>query len=283
MKLIGKKYSELTKQQISNIFYHVHAGSGPWKFTVDEISKEDALSLLGPYYTFDVAKVIPAEYLDDEEFMRKFIKKIKPITYPSSLTYASERLRNKADFVSYAIDEHGFNALFALEADKNKYYSNKASKLLKNKKFIIEELRKDRYSEELVNGEEQKVFDKRKKSLIALYLTKFSEVIQTDKSLLIEAIRLHPESYFSAKSEFLHDEEVLVEFFKSILEIESNEFYLARKVEVKDTKFKFVKKLCESVSELPSDAKIRKKIYSSLAKKMIQKYDVKSNEEELTL
>ena len=273
MKLIGKKYNELTQQQIINIMTYVHADKGPWRFTVEEITKDEALGLLEKFYSFDVAEVVPEEFLDDEEFMMEFVSRVYPVTYPSALAYASDRLKNKPDFVSFCIEKHGSAAVIALLS------KNKTSKLLSNKKFVLEELRKDRYKE--VDG--KKEIDTFEKEFIAKNLAEYSTVIKSNKSLIIEAIRINPESYFHIDEELSNDEDILIELFKSILERDGYYKWLISKVVTDNKKLKHIKKLCLKIAELPSDSKLRRALYKKLANKMIEKLEVKEQEEGLSV
>ncbi len=267
MKKIGISYKDLTEKQLNSIIEIVKKGKA-YRFTTDEISKQEAISLCSKKGVFSayLAKIVPEEYLDDQEFMQKFVSIIRPIHYDSVALYASNRLKQNLEFASFCIDKHGEFAISALAGGNAGLYDY--SQVLLDKNFVLNEIKKIRMKKVFENGKSSEILSEDKANRILTAFVQYSPVIRDNKKLMIRSIKIDPYTYRFIDKSIANDEEVIMAVFESILENGQN-YYLAKLIEEPtNKKLKKIRDLCLKISELPANAKTRNLIYRKLAKTM---------------
>ncbi len=265
---LGIKYRDLSEKELNSIIEDVRNGK-VCRFSTDEISKQEAVSLCSKksIYSAYLVKMIPEEYFDDKEFMQGFVSAVRPVQNYSVAIYASNRLKEDPEFASFCIDKHGAFAVSALAGDNDgeSYHS----KILLDKKFVLNEIYKTRRNEVFQNGKMTEYISEDKANKILTAFAEFSPVIRDNKELMIRSIKIDPYTYKFVDKSIANDEEIIMAFLETILEKEK-EYYLVQLIdEPSNKKLKKARALCLKICELPSTAKARKLIYKKLALALI--------------
>lgn len=276
------KYKDLTEAEVKKMVAAHH------RFTTEEMSLEDAIEIFKPLKNGSffrsyilLEEIVPKEYLKEKEFFKGIIPLRYPLTYRSVLAYADSSLKNDRELIDFAIDTHGSDAISALvdhidpentevlkeaKKDKNVYIEPSknsdgeiisykiCSNLLKDTNFISDTLKK---------AEQTK--DNR---YIASSLMDASSTCSSNLEMAIKAVSIDASSILCADKELFENEKFLTVCFRSL--IENNKYGYAknidRRYEKENKEVQKLIKICKKIFELPSDAKLRTKIYQKMAK-----------------
>lgn len=284
------RFSELTQEEI---FKKVNEG---YQFTPDEISVEEAISLFDKLPNGTIfksyhllGKVIPVEYLDSKEFVMGIIPKRYPVTYESLLAYASPKLKNDREVVSFAIQCHGARAVSALATSFSSIRMQDQTELEQardNPDLIVEKSTNrsfgDNYTiksklledEEFVSAEIDKTLCEDGDQYIADEFMMHSKVCVSSMDLASKCVAIYPYSVTRADISLQEDKELYIKALTIAIDngLYVNAWKILKKLDIQDEKlFGKLDKLTLKLAHLPNTAKIRKAMYEKALRRCVDK------------
>ena len=205
---IDKKPSELSKDELSSYMINSY---GLYRFTPESISTKEAIELFKEYKSYYLCHVLPLEYLNDKDFIKKAITTVYPLSYDSFFKYANPKLKEDAELASFAIDEHGFCAVSALED----------TRLVNDTNFVKSEMLKDRYIKN-AKGEKELSIEVKKQITNAFFYS--SPAVKKDKDLLNIVLSSNPYLYSKLDEKQKENPEIVLSTIKSLLVNENYDF-----------------------------------------------------------
>ncbi len=267
--------------------------------TPETMSVEEAVKLFKPlendaiYKSYALMeKVVPKEYMDNENFFKQIIPIRFAITYDTLISYASYRLKANEELAMDSIIQNrsvcGLYETYLLpltEEQKKELEANKQyiitekqndklivkSKLLEDKKFIKKVAETAKQLTESA---------KDTNSFFYWSLVQHSKEFASNEQYMKQAVSQRPDLYRYYIGE--NTEEVVLKAVETMFE--NGRFATYINEEFYDKQSKDVKKLltlCKKIGDLPKDAKIRKSIYKKICNRYMSKID--ENIDEMSL
>ncbi len=236
-------------------------------------------------------RVVPKEYLDNEEFFKKIIPTRRAITYRPLIAYGSHKIKANEELVMMSIMQNGGSISgldkhyrLPLKDDEKKELQENKQYIVtyKKAKFVVVKsklLEDEQFIKKLVS----KLMGKDYCQYLAFSgLAEHSKIFASNDEYMKLAVSVNPSLFILYKGENI--KEIIIKAVKTMLETGNFGFYANKSfVEKQDESVKKLINLCGKIGDLPENAKIRTAIYKKICKHYLSSLEKENkNEEGLT-